>query len=133
MSLLNKEEKSAAIYPMFQGSFRVWGQNDLGVAMRDKTVYRKWLDLMSSKDNIGIRLDEWMKDFHSIVPNFILKPDIIYTHDGKRIIIYIHYTKNGIRLIGLTIRGVLDDEYPQDLIEKIIQDSKHSGTQSDID
>lgn len=51
MGLLNKKEKSAAIYPRIQSGYWIWKQDDLGHVMKDEKLYWEWIDLISSKDN----------------------------------------------------------------------------------
>lgn len=125
MGLLNKKDKTVTIYPKFQSRCWIWGQDNLEHVMKDKKLYRGWIDFMGSKDNKDISLDKWIRNFYSIASNLVHDPKIICTHKDKKIVISIEYVVNDKKCTGLTVRCILDDEYPWNLIEKIIQDSKH--------
>ena len=133
MGLLNKKEKSAAIHPRIQSGYWIWKQDNLRHVMKDEKLYWEWIDLISSNDNEDICLDKWIRKFYSIASNFIHGPKIICTHRDNKIVIGIEYVVNGKKCTGLTVTCILDEDYPEELIEKIIQDSKHSGALSDID
>ena len=78
-------------------------------------------------------LVEWLQGFCSILPNFIPGADIIYSYSDRNLILNVLIQEKERIQNFLTVTCILDEDYPEELIEKIIQDSKHSGALSDID
>ena len=132
MSLLNKEEKTTIISPVIESKKWSYTPSDFANIMKDDIVRQKWKDYMRIINKKTL-LEEWLRDFCSILPNFVQGADIIKFYDSRILTLNILFQEKERIQNLLTVTCILDEDYPEELIEKIIQDSKHSGTQSNID
>ena len=132
MSLLNKEEKTTIISPVIESKKWSYTPSDFANIMEDDIVRQKWRDYMRIVNKKTL-LKEWLQGFCSILPNFVPGADIIYFYDNRTLILNILIQEKERIQNFLTVTCILDEDYPEELIEKIIQDSKHSGALSDID
>lgn len=132
MSLLNKEEKTTTISPVIESKKWSYTPSNLVDIMEDDIVRQKWEDYMRIINKKTL-LEEWLQEFCSILPNFVPGADIIYMYDNRILILNILIQEKERIQNLLTVACILDEDYPEEPIEKIIQDSKHSGALSDID
>lgn len=132
MSLLNKEEKTTTISPVIESKKWSYTPSNLTNIMEDDIVRQKWEDYMRIVNKKTL-LKEWLQEFCSILPNFVPGADITYFYDNRILILNILIQEKELIQNLLTVACILDEDYPKELIEKIIQDSKHSGVLSDID
>lgn len=124
MSLLNKEEKTTIISPVIESRKWVYGQYDFENAMNDDVVYHKWEDYMRIINKKTL-LEEWLQGFCSILPNFIPGADIIYSYSDRNLILNVLIQEKVLIQNLLTVTCILDEDYPEEYIAKLINDSKH--------
>lgn len=124
MSLLNKEEKTTTISPVIESKKWVYGQYDFENAMNDDVVYHKWIDCMKI-NNKKTLLVEWLQGFCSILPNFIPGADIIYSYSDRNLILNVLIQEKVLIQNFLTVTCILDEDYPEEYIAKLINDSKY--------
>ena len=132
MSLLNKEEKTTTISPVIESKKWSYTPSNLVDIMEDDIVRRKWEDYIRIVNKKTL-LKEWLQGFCSILPNFVPGSDITYFYYCSILTLNILVQEKVLIQNFLTVTCILDEDYPEELIEKIIQDSKHSGALSDID
>lgn len=132
MSLLNKEEKTTIISPVIESKKWSYTPSDFANIMEDDIVRQKWEDYIRIVNKKTL-LKEWLQEFCSILPNFVQGADIIKFYDNRILTLNILIQEKVLIQNLLTVTCILDEDYPEELIEKIIQDSKHSGASSDID
>lgn len=132
MSLLNKEEKTTTISPVIETKKWSYTPSNFVNIMEDDIVRQKWGDYMRIVNKKTL-LKEWLQEFCSILPNFVPGADITYFYDNRILILNILIQEKELIQNLLTMACILDEDYPEELIEKIIQDSKHLGALSDID
>lgn len=124
MSLLNKEEKTTTISPVIESKKWVYGQYDFENVMNDDVVYHKWIDCMKI-NNKKTLLEEWLQGFCSILPNFIPGADIIYSYSDRNLILNVLIQEKERIQNFLTVTCILDEDYPEEYIAKLINDSKY--------
>lgn len=124
MSLLNKEEKTTIISPVIESRKWVYGQYDFENVMNDDVVYHKWEDYMRIINKKTL-LEEWLQGFCSILPNFVSGTDIIYFYDNRILILNVLIQEKERIRNFLTVTCILDEDYPEEYIAKLINDSKY--------
>lgn len=133
MGLLNKKDKNEAIIPTIKSIQFTDGYGNLEDATKDKIVYREWLISMYEMEDKEVRFEDWIQVLYSILPNLTPGSRIEYDHHGRLVSVSIYYVIDGIKHTDASLGCILDDEYPRGFIKKLINNSKHLGTQSDID
>lgn len=132
MSLLNKEEKTTTISPVIESKKWSYTPSNLVDITEDDIVRQKWEDYIRIVNKKTL-LKEWLQGFCSIIPNFVPGADITYFYYCSILTLNILVQEKVLIQNFLSMACILDEDYPEELIEKIIQDSKHSGALSDID
>ena len=102
----------------------VYGQYDFENAMNDDVVYHKWIDCMKI-NNKKTLLVEWLQGFCSILPNFVQGADIIYSYSDRNLILNVLIQEKERIQNFLTVTCILDEDYPEEYIAKLINDSKY--------
>ena len=123
MGLLNKKDKISPISPVIESRKWVYEQYDFENAMNDDMVYHKWIDCMKI-NNKKTLLVEWLQGFCSILPNFIPGADIIYSYSDRNLILNVLIQEKGRIRNFLTATCVLDEDYPEEYIAKLLNNSK---------
>ena len=125
MSLLNKEEKKTTIIgPVIESKKWSYTPSNLTNIMEDDIVRQKWGDYMKI-NNKKTLLVEWLQGFCSIPPNFIPGADIIYSYSDRNLILNVLIQEKERIQNFLTVTCILDEDYPEEYIAKLINDSKY--------
>lgn len=133
MGLLNKKDKNEVIVPIIKSIQFTDGYGNLEDAAKDKMAYKEWLISMYEMEDKEVRFEDWAQVLYSILSNLTPGSRIEYDHHKRLVSVSIYYVIDGIKHTDASLGCILDEDYPEELIEKIIQDSKHSGALSDID
>lgn len=124
MSLLNKEEKTTTISPVIESKKWSYTPSDFVDIMEDDIVRQKWRDYMRIVNKKTL-LKEWLQGFCSILPNFVPGADIIKFYDNRILILNILIQEKERIQNLLTVTCILDEDYPEEYIAKLINDSKY--------
>lgn len=126
MSLLNKKEKTTTISPVIESKKWSYTPNNFVDIMEDDIVHQKWEDYMRIVNKKTL-LKEWLQGFCSILPNFVPGADITYFYDNRILILNILLQEKERIQILLTVACILDEDYPEEYIAKLINDSKYTS------
>ena len=124
MGLLNKEEKTTIISPVIESKKWSYTPSNLVDIMEDDIVRQKWEDYMRIVNKKTL-LKEWLQGFCSILPNFIPGVDIIYSYSDRNLILNVLIQEKERIQNLLTVTCILDEDYPEEYIAKLINDSKY--------
>ena len=126
MGLLNKEEKTTTIGPVIESKKWSYTPSNFANIMEDDIVRQKWEDYMRIINKKTL-LEEWLQGFCSILPNFVQGADIIYFYDNRNLILNILVQEKERIQNFLTVACILDEDYPEEYIAKLINDSKYTS------
>ena len=126
MGLLNKEEKTTTIGPVIESKKWSYTPSNFANIMEDDIVCQKWEDYMRIINKKTL-LEEWLQGFCSILPNFVQGADIIYFYDNRNLILNILVQEKERIQNFLTVACILDEDYPEEYIAKLINDSKYTS------
>ena len=132
MSLLNKEEKTTIISLVIESKKWSYTPSNFVNIMEDDIVRQKWRDYMRIVNKKTL-LKEWLQGFCSILHNFIPGADIIYSYSDRNLILNVLIQEKERIQNFLTVTCILDEDYPEEYIAKLINDSKYISALHDID
>lgn len=124
MSLLNKEEKTTTISPAIESKKWSYTPSHLMDIMEDDIVRQKWEDYIRIVNKKTL-LKEWLQGFCSIIPNFVPGADITYFYYCSILTLNIMVQEEVLVQNFLTVTCILDEDYPEEYIAKLINDSKY--------
>lgn len=124
MSLLNKEEKTTTISPVIESKKWSYTPSNFVNIMEDDIVHQKWVDYMRIVNKKTL-LKEWLQGFCSIIPNFVPGADITYFYYCSILTLNILVQEKELIQDFLTVTCILDEDYPEEYIAKLINDSKY--------
>ena len=124
MSLLNKEEKTTTISPVIESKKWSYTPCNLVDIMEDDIVRQKWEDYIRIVNKKTL-LKEWLQGFCSIIPNFVPGADITYFYYCSILTLNILIQEKERIQNFLTVTCILDEDYPEEYIAKLINDSKY--------
>ena len=124
MSLLNKEEKTTTISPVIESKKWSYTPCNLVDIMEDDIVRQKWEDYIRIVNKKTL-LKEWLQGFCSIIPNFVPGADITYFYYCSILTLNILIQEKERIQNFLTVTCILGEDYPEEYIAKLINDSKY--------
>ena len=124
MSLLNKEEKQQQSVRSLNQKKWSYTPSNLVDIMEDDIVRQKWEDYIRIVNKKTL-LKEWLQGFCSIIPNFVPGADITYFYYCSILTLNILVQEKELIQNLLTMTCILDEDYPEEYIAKLINDSKY--------